>query len=155
MPLNLLAPILIGILIWLFLLTIVFWRIYLHYNKLTEGTTNTGLKPLLEELIFQNREYKKDIEKLGAWCDRIEKEGSFHIQRVGLLRFNPFKDTGGDQSFILSLVDKNDTGVIISGLYSRSGLRWYAKKIKNGKGEEHELSDEEKKALRVAGEIKN
>ncbi|OGH48119.1 MAG: hypothetical protein A3A51_01355 [Candidatus Levybacteria bacterium RIFCSPLOWO2_01_FULL_39_10] len=155
MPLNLLAPILIGILIWLFLLTIVFWRIYLHYNKLTEGTTNTGLKPLLEELISQNREYKKDIEKLGAWCDRIEKEGSFHIQRVGLLRFNPFKDTGGDQSFILSLVDKNDTGVIISGLYSRSGLRWYAKKIKNGKGEEHELSDEEKKALRVAGEIKN
>ena len=155
MPLNLLAPILIGILIWLFLLTIVFWRIYLHYNKLTEGTTNTGLKPLLEELISQNREYKKDIEKLGAWCDRIEKEGSFHIQRVGLLRFNPFKDTGGDQSFILSLVDKNDTGFIISGLYSRSGLRWYAKKIKNGKGEEHELSDEEKKALRVAGEIKN
>src|SRR3972149_10606749 len=151
MPLNLLAPILIGILIWLFLLTIVFWRIYLHYNKLTEGTTNTGLKPLLEELISQNREYKKDIEKLGAWCDRIEKEGSFHIQRVGLLRFNPFKDTGGDQSFILSLVDKNDTGVIISGLYSRSGLRWYAKKIKNGKGEEHELSDEEKKALKEAG----
>ena len=98
MPLNLLAPILIGILIWLFLLTIVFWRIYLHYNKLTEGTTNTGLKPLLEELISQNREYKKDIEKLGAWCDRIEKEGSFHIQRVGLLRFNPFKNKTLEES---------------------------------------------------------
>src|SRR3989344_4906036 len=147
MPLNLLAPILIGILIWLFLLTIVFWRIYLHYNKLTEGTTNTGLKPLLEELISQNREYKKDIEKLGAWCDRIEKEGSFHIQRVGLLRFNPFKDTGGDQSFILSLLDSNNTGVIISGLYSRSGTRWYAKKVKEGQGLDHALSDDEKKAI--------
>lgn len=84
-------------------------------------------------------------------CDRIEKEGQFHIQKVGLLRFNPFKDTGGDQSFILSLVDNNDTGVIVSGLYSRSGLRWYAKKVVNGKGAEHELSEEEKKALREAG----
>jgi hypothetical protein len=72
---------------------------------------------------------------------------------VGLLRFNPFKDTGGDQSFILSLVDKTDTGVIISGLYSRSGLRWYAKKVKNGKGIVHELSEEEKKALKEAGEV--
>lgn len=85
---------------------------------------------------------------------RIDKEGDFHIQKVGLLRFNPFKDTGGDQSFILSLVDKNDTGVIISGLYSRSGLRWYAKKVKNGKGLEHELSDDEKKALKEVSSIK-
>lgn len=88
---------------------------------------------------------------LRSYCDRIEKDGNFHIQKVGLVRFNPFKDTGGDQSFILSLVDKNDTGVIISGLYSRSGLRWYAKKVDSGKGVEHELSDDEKKALKAAG----
>jgi hypothetical protein len=50
-------------------------------------------------------------------------------------------------------VDKNDTGVIISGLYSRSGLRWYAKKVQNGRGVEHELSDDEKKALKEAGSL--
>lgn len=94
-----------------------------------------------------NLKNKKDIEMLRVFCDRIEKEGEFHIQKVGLLRFNPFKDTGGDQSFILTLVDKNDTGVIISGLHSRSGVRWYAKKVENGKALEHELSEEEKKAL--------
>ena len=93
---------------------------------------------------------KKDIDYLKEYSARIEKDGLLHIQKVGLVRFNPFKDTGGDQSFILSLIDGKDTGVIISGLYSRSGTRWYAKKVANGKGTEHELSEEEKKALKEA-----
>lgn len=138
---------------WILFLTVVFWRMLIHYNKLAEGVGKEGLRGLLEELIRGNNENKKDIENLTRYCDRIEKEGHFHIQKVGLLRFNPFKDTGGDQSFILSLVDSNDTGVIISGLYSRSGLRWYAKKVINGVGAEHELSADEKKALKEAGNV--
>ena len=123
----------------------------IHYNRITEGAGNKGLKPLLEEILTSSLKNKKDIEMLRNYCVKIEKESQFHIQKVGLLRFNPFKDTGGDQSFILSLVDLNNTGVIISGLYSRSGLRWYAKKVANGKGVDHELSEEEKKALKEAG----
>ena len=73
-----------------------------------------------------------------------------NIQKIGLLRFNPFKDTGGDQSFVLALLDNNDTGIVISALYSRLGTRWYAKKVAEGKGLEHELSDEEKKAISEA-----
>lgn len=91
---------------------------------------------------------KKDIETLKSYCATIEKEGKLHIQKVGLLRFNPFKDTGGDQSFILSLLDGNDTGVIISGLYSRTGTRWYAKRVASGKGVDYELSEEEQRALK-------
>lgn len=154
MPLNLTSLLLASVFVWLLFLTILFWRMLIHYNSLSEGAGNKGLRALLEEIIRQNAANKKDIEFLRNFCDRIEKEGEFHIQKVGLLRFNPFKDTGGDQSFILSLVDKNDTGVIISGLYSRSGVRWYAKKVKNGKGSEHELSDDEKKALAETRDIK-
>lgn len=124
-----------------------------HYNKLIEASGGAGLKSLLDGVLKETAENKKDIANLRTYCDKIEEEGHFHIQKVGLLRFNPFKDTGGDQSFILSLVDATDTGVIISGLYSRSGLRWYAKKVENGKGAEHELSAEEKKALGEAGKI--
>lgn len=142
-----------AIFVWLLFLTVMFWRMLTHYNKLTGGTRNQGLRGLLEEILKSSIQNKKDIEMLQMYCDRIEKEGHFHIQKVGLLRFNPFKDTGGDQSFILSLVDRNDTGVIISGLYSRSGLRWYAKKVVNGVGSEHDLSAEEKKALKEAGDI--
>ncbi len=144
---------LLAIFAWLLFLTFMFWRMLIHYNKLTQGAGKEGLRGLLEEVLKDSLQNKKDVEMLKVYCDRIEKEGHFHIQKVGLHRFNPFKDTGGDQSFILSLVDKDDTGVIISGLYSRSGLRWYAKKVINGKGSEHELSDEEKKALKEAGGV--
>jgi len=154
MPLNLTSLLLASVFAWLLFLTILFWRVLIHYNRLSEGAGGKGLRALLEEIIKENAINKKDIEFLRNFCDRIEKEGEFHIQKVGLLRFNPFKDTGGDQSFILSLVDKNDTGVIISGLYSRSGVRWYAKKVKNGKGSEHELSEDEKKALAQVGNVK-
>ena len=104
----------------------------------------------MENLLKDMDLAKKDIDSLRLYCDKIQKDGSLHIQKIGLTRFNPFKDTGGDQSFILSLADGNDTGVIISGLYARSGTRWYAKRIVKGKSIEHELSEEEKKVLKEA-----
>jgi len=122
-----------------------------HYNKLTKGLTDQSFKSVLDNLMKDVNVAKKDIDYLKSYCDRIQKDELLHIQRVGLLRFNPFKDTGGDQSFILSLTDANDTGVVISGLYSRSGTRWYTKRVVNGKGVEHELSDEEKKVIKEAG----
>lgn len=134
---------------WLLILTFFFWQMYVHYDKLTKNTSSKGLKPILEEIISRMNEDKKDIASLQEYCNNLNKEGFSHIKKVGLHRFNPFKDTGGDQSFILSLTDANDTGIVISALYSRSGTRWYAKKIMNGKGSEVELSDEEKKALKL------
>lgn len=138
-------------LFWLIVLTVFFLRLHTHYNKLTKGVSEKSLRSVLEKVLRDIGIAQKDIDYLKSWCDRIEKDGHLHIQKTGLVRFNPFKDTGGDQSFILSLVDGSDTGVIISGLYSRSGTRWYAKKIVNGKSVEHELSDEEKRALKEAG----
>lgn len=138
--------------IWSLILSGVLLRTLSHYNKLTRGITNKGLKAVLENILKDVGQGKKDIDHLNKYCDTIQKEGLFHTQKIGLLRFNPFKDTGGDQSFILSLVDGNDTGVIISGLYSRSGTRWYAKRVVKGIPLEHELSKEEKTALKMASE---
>lgn len=135
------------------MLSIFLWGMSSHYNDLTKGSNKRTLQALLEDLLKGQDFAKKDIEILQQRCDTIEKEGQFHIQKIGLLRFNPFKDTGGDQSFILALVDGKDTGVVISGLYSRAGTRWYAKKIKDGKGVEHELSDEEKQAIKAAKDV--
>jgi len=138
------------IFVWLLSLSIFFGRILQHYNKLSRGVSEKSLKSILDELLKEAELNKKDIEYLKEYSAKIEKDGLLHIQKVGLVRFNPFKDTGGDQSFILSLIDGNDTGVIISGLYSRSGTRWYAKRVANGKATEHELSEEEKRALKEA-----
>jgi hypothetical protein len=71
------------------------------------------------------------------------------IQRVGLVRFNPFDDTGGDQSFALALLDGRGDGVVISSLHSRSGTRFYAKPVKAGRTT-HALATEEAQALAQA-----
>ncbi len=147
MPTNFLFLSIAVIFVWLVTLTFFFARILSHYNRITKGVSNKSLKTVLEELLQETEINKKDIDYLKQYSLKLENDGLLHCQKVGLLRFNPFKDTGGDQSFILSLVDDNDTGVVISALYSRSGTRWYAKKIRNGKGVEYDLSEEEKKVL--------
>lgn len=136
--------------IWFCLLTYLFWKLHSHYNALIGTTNATTLQSVLDTLMKETESAKKDIAFLHTKYVTLEKEQALHIQKIGLLRFNPFADTGGDQSFILVLVDGKDTGVVISGLYSRSGTRWYAKKVVEGNGVEHELSADEKKALKSA-----
>lgn len=136
--------------VWLIFLTFFYWKLSSHYNKLTKGSNSKTLQSILEQLLKDTELARKDIDFLQKRCDTIEKDGKSHIQKIGLLRFNPFKDTGGDQSFILALLDKEDKGVVISGLYSRAGTRWYAKKVEAGRGVEYELSDDEKQALKQA-----
>lgn len=144
---NLLLFLFAIIISWLLIISFFLWKSLSHYNKLGKGLAGKNFKSIIENLLNDVNINRKDIDYLKSYCDKIQKEGLLHIQKIGLVRFNPFKDTGGDQSFILSLTDGNDTGVIISGLYARSGTRWYAKKIVKGKSTEHDLSDEEKKAL--------
>ncbi len=54
------------------------------------------------------------------------------IQRTGLVRYNPFEDTGGNQSFAVALLDANGDGVVVSSLHARNGTRIYAKAIAGG-----------------------
>lgn len=138
------------LLLWNAILTILFLQFYLYYVKLIKNGKKESLVKLLDGIIAEQVNTKKAIDGLVAACVKLNEDGLLHIQKVGLLRFNPFKDTGGDQSFILALVDAADTGVIISSLHTRTGTRWYAKHVINGKGTEYELSREEEEALKSA-----
>ncbi len=69
--------------------------------------------------------------------------------RFSLLRFNPFSDTGGEQSFVLSLLDGGGNGILLTSLHGRGTTRFYAKRVIAGKTDQ-ELSAEEKKALSEA-----
>lgn len=150
MPTQIILIILAIFAIWNVVLTFFFLRFYLYYSRLVKGGKKESLVKLLDSFTTDHQEMKKTLDLLVKTCDKLEKEGLLHIQKVGLLRFNPFKDTGGDQSFILALVDANDTGVLISSLHTRSGTRWYAKNVIRGKGGDYELSKEEEQALKSA-----
>jgi len=103
---------------------------------------------ILEEILADISRNRKNLEKLDEQSQKIKKDGLKHIQRVGLLRYNPFSDTGGDQSFVLSLLDGEDNGVVLSSLHGRDSTRVYAKGIRKGKGEPFVLSKEEEESIK-------
>lgn len=87
--------------------------------------------------------------KLGEEVAGLLGESRYALQRVGMVRFNPFADTGGDQSFALAVIDRLGNGFVFSSLHSRSGTRFYAKPLKQGQSSYH-LSDEETEAVNSA-----
>lgn len=137
-------------LLWLTLLSFFVYRIISHHRHLTKGVTKGDLKTVLEKILGKTDLSEKKIEELIKRCQALEDEDHFPFKKIGILRFNPFKDTGGNQSFILALLNADDDGLILSSLYSRTGNRWYIKGVKKGKGVELDLSKEEKEAVKKA-----
>lgn len=90
------------------------------------------------------------VERLREQVNAAETDRRHAIQHVGLVRFNPFDDTGGNQSFSLALLDENADGVVLSSLHTRAATRVYVKAILRGRSEAP-LSEEELAALRDAG----
>jgi hypothetical protein len=90
-----------------------------------------------------------DIDALTARTVALEAAQRRSFQRVGLVRYNPFEETGGNQSFALALLDAAGDGWVLSSLHARSGTRVYAKGITSGRADGG-LSDEETAAIKQA-----
>lgn len=132
---------------WLVVITILLIKILRRYYKLSGGGSDKDLGAVLEKLMAGLKDQNKEIQELHGRSDEAEKEATTHIQKIGLVRYNPFTDTGGDQSFALAILDGKDTGIVISGLHSRDNTRLYTKLVKKGKPVKHEFSKEEKEAI--------
>ena len=143
-----------AILVWLLVLSTFLYRAITHYNSLSKGITKQNLSTLLEKLLAELDLSKKELVEIAKRCDKIEDDSLGYVSKLGLLRFNPFNDTGGDQSFVVAILNSNNDGVLLSSLHGRTGTRWYSKIIKSGKAVEHELSSEEKTAIKNAKKIR-
>jgi hypothetical protein len=141
------------IIVWIVILTVAVFRMVAHYNRLTVGVTSHTLRDALEKILDEHMKNRKDVKELERIFLRLEEEGQYHMQRVGIVRFNPFSDTGGSQSFTMAILDKRDNGIVLTSLYARTGNRWYIKHVVKGKGEGMELSREEETAIREAKRV--
>lgn len=146
----LIIGIFVGCLIWLSMLTFLLVRMVSHYNKLGEGSSKTGLRDIMHDILDTQHGLTKKTIELDKVARALAIQGQRHIQRIGIVRFNPFADTGGAQSFTIAFLDGDDNGIIMTSLYARAGNRWYVKDIVAGKGKEHELSKEELEVIREA-----
>jgi hypothetical protein len=124
-------------------------RLQRRLDGLTRGADGHSLGAVLDAHLDKVYAVARELDDLSARSAVLEAAGRRSIQRVGLVRFNPFEDTGGNQSFALALIDGQRDGIVISSLHSRTGTRVYAKGISGGRSD-GALSDEEREALRLA-----
>ncbi len=103
----------------------------------------------IDELLIQFKALKGNFDKITRELKDLKMASRFSFQKIGMVRFNPFDNMGGDHSFSVALLDMNNSGVIITSLYIRDGNRVYGKAIHNG-ASEYSLSAEEKEALAKA-----
>lgn len=135
--------------LWLAALSFWLYKTSRHYSRLVSTTSKQGLKEILEKLLDEQGQIEEHVRKIEEALGELDKKTQSHVQKVGLVRFNPFAETGGDQSFALALLDAEDTGFVLLSLHGREGTRIYVKPIFRGKSK-YELSREEKQALEQA-----
>ncbi len=117
-----------------------------RYTQLIQGVDGDKLEDIWLGRAQQVTDHEDRLTQLEQLSRQIQRAS---IQHVGLIRFNPFEDVGGDQSFALALLDGEQNGVVVSSIYSRSGGRMYAKPIQAG-AQTRVLSEEEEMAIALA-----
>jgi len=135
--------------IWLIALSVVLLRAFGFFRRLSSRVKKGNLVEVIDKVLEKEAKNSKDLSRVQKEIGELSDEVNLHVQKVGLVRFNPFKEMGGDHSFSLALLDGNDSGVILTGLHTRERTRVYIKKVERGRSK-FNLSSEEKKALAKA-----
>jgi hypothetical protein len=116
---------------------------------LTRGGDGQSLEAVLDAHLDRVDAVARQLDALTARATVLEGTQRKAFQRVGLVRYNPFEETGGNQSFALALLDAAGDGWVLSSLHARSGTRVYAKGITAGRADAG-LSEEETAAIAQA-----
>lgn len=100
----------------------------------------------LENYMYRVEKVEKQNADIISFCKGLEEDVTTCIQKIGIVRYNAFKDTGSDLSFALAMLDEKNNGVVLNGIYSREMSNIYAKPVENGKSK-YTISEEEQEAI--------
>jgi len=129
---------------------IILLRYFYRTNKKIDNLLEKGKIKDFKSIFLSQKEKNEGledkIEDAFSKIKNLEDICQTTVQKIGVVRFNPFADIGGNQSFVIALLDQKNDGFLISSLFVKDGNRVYAKTIKNGKSD-HSLSDEEMQAI--------
>lgn len=121
-------------------------------GNLLVGKKGGDLEDVIDEFVKTARRLDERTKLIAQEIDNINERLAKAIQKVHTVRYNPFRDQGGNQSFATCFMDENGDGLVISSLYSRDKVSVYAKPLKSGKSE-YEFSQEEKEAIDKASSL--
>jgi hypothetical protein len=118
-------------------------------RRVLPGGESSGIDEILDRQLTRIDGLTERIDALNKLHHELENLSQRTIQKVAVIRYNPFSDTGGDQSFAIALLDSLGNGVVLSSLHSRTDTRVFAKAVQNGRSK-YQLSDEEQDAIKKA-----
>lgn len=144
MTINILFYILSFFIVLIFLWILI---IEIRLKKIFSGFKAKNAEILISEVTKKTKELEENKKKIDDQLSVIEKRLDQSIRNIETVRFNPFPEVGGNQSFAISLLNEEGNGVVISSLYARDRMSLFAKPIKDGKSE-FELTKEEKSVLK-------
>lgn len=136
--------------VWLTVLSFLIWKQTIFLRSLFPKSGERDIRKKFEELLGQVADFRQDLDNLKKHLSKIEGFGLKHIQRVELSRYNPYDETGGDQSFTVALLDDKGNGMVLTSLHARSGTRIFAKPVLEGKEGKYQFSKEEADAVQKA-----
>ena len=116
------------------------------YKKFMGGNDAKALESHLMNLIALNDENCEQIAELNAQIKDLYKKQKYNFQKIGMIKYDAFKEMGGNLSFALTLLDENNNGFIINSVHNIQSYYCYAKEVKDGKCNIN-LSEEEQIAL--------
>ena len=127
------------------------WLAYLELRlrRVFGGKRPGDLEEVLRAVAKELRELDASRDEVEKYLETVEKRLRRSVQHVGIVRFNPFEDAGGDQSFAIAVLDESKNGLVISSLYGRGMSRIYAKPLEKA-ASRYQLSEEEKRAIAEA-----
>ncbi len=132
--------------VWLALMELRHRRVARTLRTLLTGRAGADLEAVLQDYISRMDRIERTTNSLSQQTVSLAEKQPYVVQHVGMVRFNPFADKGGDQSFAIALLDDHTDGVVISCLHTRADNKVYAKPIVGGQSS-YNLTDEEKQAI--------
>lgn len=149
-PLTLLLA--LGVIVLLLIVVVLFRQVgglRRRIDALTRGADGRSLAGVLEAHLDKVYAVSHRQDAIETRATVLEAAQSRTVQGVALVRFNPYEDTGGNQSFVLAAVDPSGDGAILTSLHARNQTRLYGKAVVAG-AIDGQGSAEEEEALRLA-----
>ena len=134
------------------ILVLLIHKRYVSFMKKIGNGSN--LDELLKKYLNDVEQVKKDNIEIKNYYTKLDQDIAACVQKVGLVRYNAFRDVGSDLSFAIALLDGNDNGVVLNGIYGSESSNIYAKPIRK-KESSYQLSQEEEYAVEIAQQTKN
>jgi len=139
----------LAIFIWLLTLSLFLAFLARRFYARREGYDYQKLEKIVRALLSDQEKDQKRIELSQKEIVALKRQARGYFQKIALSRYNPFNETGGNQSFSLALLDGENNGIVISSFHGREGTRLYTKQVTEGRTDDS-FSREEKSAIKEA-----